>query len=209
MLPPARKCSASWACNARRSPWNHTSNRSQIGQRSLLIALGRECQLNYFSRSWKWFLANLLDTYAMQVMYWVSQVNKQSVHQDRWVVLTGQLWFRWPDYNGKSLNLVWLGLDFCALLNQVNVYFHYWLICILFVLINWIIFGQWNVRKFDGHFFYHFLRANGNIYKLLFLSNQQSKIKRNLIHIDIKLKKKWKSSHFRLDWGNIWHLEFL
>lgn len=65
-LPPVRECSVSWACNVRRSPWNQTSNRSQIGQRTLLIALGRECQLNYFSRSWKWFLANLLDTYLCE-----------------------------------------------------------------------------------------------------------------------------------------------
>lgn len=66
MLPAVTECSVSRACNVRRSPWNQTSNRSQIGQRSLLIALGRECQLNYFSRSWKWFLANLLDTYLCE-----------------------------------------------------------------------------------------------------------------------------------------------
>lgn len=121
-LPPATERSASRARNVRRSPWNQTSTRSQIGPRSLLIALGRECQLNYFSRGRKWFPANLLDTYAMRVMYWVSQVNKRGVRQDRWVALTGRLWFRWPDYDGGTLNWVWLRLDFWVLMKWVDVH---------------------------------------------------------------------------------------
>lgn len=44
-LPNVRKCATSRARNVRRSPWNQTSNRSQAGQRSLLIALGENVNL--------------------------------------------------------------------------------------------------------------------------------------------------------------------
>lgn len=102
MLPRVGACSAAGVCDVKRSPWNQTFSRSQIGQRSLLIALGRECQLNYFSRSRKWLLENLLDTYAMRVVSRVSRVNKQRVQQDWWLVLTGRLWFKAHRENIKS-----------------------------------------------------------------------------------------------------------